>query len=394
MMNVILARTLSHNDYGIFVTLFGGMLALQVCNATLLFHPLAVSLSTESRSERQILIRSILTLTVMLSMILAMGMLGVLLIVNLPALALPSLVCFVVWQFQEAVRRCLLTEFRQQTAVWGDAVSYVGQAAAAAGLALGGGLTLSSTLWCMAVTSFFSLVLQLWQCGIAPGGVALRRTIATCWRLGGAWALGNGVLASLRTQILTWLLVANGGPAAAAAFQAAMNVVNLSNPIMLSLGNIIPQTAARARANGPVAAWHAASGYAVLAIPPLAGFAVAVMLFPGTCLWLLYGGGSGYLTLGFAVRLLVTGTILAFITDFIIAFLHGIVAVPAACRINAIGTVGCLMLAVPLIASLGLVGACLAFLGAHLMRLVAAYLVMTRITGNARQPHREGVTNG
>ena len=81
------------------------------------------------------------------------------------------------------------------------------------------------------------------------------------WAIG-SWSLLNNVVSLLRIQILPWTLAAVGGTAAAASFQAALNVVNLTNPVILGLCNVIPQTAARAQQSGGNAeAWRAARVY-------------------------------------------------------------------------------------------------------------------------------------
>ena len=382
-MNLLLARALPAVDYGVFVIVFGGMLTLQLFSATLLFHPLSVRLATAAPSDRDELMRSSLILVAVLSIGLGLFLAVVLCAFGHPGLALPALACFVAWQMQEAVRRGLLTEFRLKAAALGDGVSYIGQAVAVLFLALTDTLTLPGVLWCMAVTSLGAAALQLWQFGLVPGPAGLRQTLAAYWQVGGPWSLGNAMVSQLRLQILPWLLAAGGGPAAAAAFQAVVNVINLSNPITISLGNVIPQTAARASAAGAAAAWHASRGYALLATPPILGYALVVLTFPGALLWLLYGSGSGYLHLELAVRILIVASAAGYATDVVIAFLHGIVEIRAAFRINAIGAVAAAVLAVPLVSSLGVVGAVMAVFGSNLMRLAAAYLVMVRLTDAA-----------
>ena len=377
--NVILARQLSPSEYGVFAVLYGGMLGLQLVNGTLLFHPMSVRVVTANSADRSKLLQASVILIFALSAVLGGALALILLVLGYGALIPPALTCFLCWQVQEGFRRGLLYSLRHKAATLGDGVSYIGQGLAIAALAYAGGLTLATAFYAMAVTSALAAVVQTMQLGLrAEGPLRIRETAVDYWSIGGLWSLSGGLLSYGRVQVLPWTLALLHGPAAVGAFQAALNIVNLSNPIIISMGNIIPQTAAQASVLGRAHAWRAARNYGFIAMPPLLVFAAVILAAPELCLRVLYGPHSDYLDLSLVVRLLALAAIPTFLTEFAIAYLHGIVAVRSALAINAVGAVAAVVLAVPMIYMMGVVGGCLALLGASLARLLTCQILTTR----------------
>ena len=160
---------------------------------------------------------------------------------------------------QEAFRRYLFVELRFGAAVPGEIVSYMGQILIALWLALRGDLTLETALYAMTVTSAAAAVLQGIQVGFSlrrHAMIRIRTVALEFWRLGG-WALANNLCAALRVQFLFWFLAALSGAALPALLQAGFNIVNLLNPLMIGLGNVILQVSSRAHAGGKAEAWRA-----------------------------------------------------------------------------------------------------------------------------------------
>ncbi len=378
-IGILLARWLSPDDYGVYALLLGAMFSLQLINAALLFHPLSVLLLQAPEAERGTLLRTAILLVAGVSAILGLLLCLGLLAFGLGALVLPAFACFLLWQLQEAMRRGLLAGFRHQAATLGDLLSYPGQVVAAGALVAVDALTLANVFYALALTSGLAALLQAWQLGLRwRGAHALRSTILAFWSAGGFWGLGNGLLSNLRMQVLPWALAISAGPAAAAGFQAALNIVNLSNPFVMGLCNIIPQAAARAAAQGTAAAWRAVRVYLLIAVPPLLGFSLLVLAAPEALLRLVYGEGSAYLGLATPVRLLVLAALLGSVTELVIGFLLGVRSVPAAFLVNAAGAVTAAVLALAAAGPFGLIGSCMALVGANLVRLVMVHMVLTR----------------
>lgn len=381
IVSIILARGLLPSEYGSYALLLGGLFTLQLFNATLLFHPLSVRMPVTDAADQPALLSATLGLVALLSaglgVVLALGLTAA----GRPELIVPALCLFLAWQTQETLRRGLLTTFRHRTAVLGDATGYLGQAAVVGSLAFTHNLTLEHTLYGMAATSALAGLVQWVQLGWRlrlPQG--LRHTVADYWSVGGFWALGNGLLAQGRMQLLLWMLTASAGPAAAASFQAALNIVYLSNPIAIGFGNIIPQVAAKANKDGGAAAWHAVRAYAVLAVILIAGYCMLVLAVPSPILSVLYGAESGYAGLATTLRLLILAGLIGYLTEVVISYLHGISAAPMAFGINLIGTLATVALAIPLVDRFGLEGACLALMGANILRLAAARHALIKAT--------------
>ncbi|MBU8541469.1 MATE family efflux transporter [Falsiroseomonas tokyonensis] len=384
LLNVLLARGLPATEYGVFAMLFGGMLTLQLVNTTQVLHPLSVRLVTAAPADQPRLLTASLVLIAGNSLVLGAMLALVVALLGAPGLVLPALACFVAWQLQEGVRRGLLSVFRFRAATLGDAVSYLGQAGFVLGLSAGGMLTLSGALYGMAATSALGAAGQVLQLKLRHcGPLRLRATVLDYLSIGGGWALGNGLLLHGRAQILLWFLAATSGAAAVASFQAVLNVVNLTGPILLSLCNIIPPTASQARSRGLAEAWRASRVYAVIVAPLVLAFAALVMAVPETMLWLLYGPQSDYLGLSTALRLLIVATLLGYAADVVASFLHGVSAVQLAFQVAIIGAVATLLIAPPLIGPFGLIGICLTHLGANLVRLIASWIVLSRLIGPA-----------
>jgi O-antigen/teichoic acid export membrane protein len=382
-VQIVLARQLPAAEYGTSALVFAGLGAMQLCNAALVIHPMSVRVPAAAEEARVPLLGG--------SLILLMGLtvpLAVVLAVSLRAfgrldLVLPVLVFFVAWQLQEGLRRGLLSSMRHAAAVVGDATTYIGQGLLVLGLA--GMLSLPTAFYAMAGSASLGAILHARRLRLAwPGGGAMRAITADYWAIGGGAALGNGVLATARIIALPWILGGFWGPAAAAGLQAANNIVNLTNPIIFGLFNLIPQAASGALAQGTAEAWRIVRFYSLVVSLPILLYSILVLAAPERLLLLFYGAGSDYLDLVLPLRLLILVTLIGFLVDSVIAFLHGIATVHRAVAINLAGTAATFLLAAPLASCFGLIGGCYALLAANLLRLLLAYIALLRVSAITR----------
>ena len=384
VLNVQLARHLAPEDYGTFALIFGAFLGLQLVNASLLSYPLSIRLPVAAPEHQSRLVATnfllVLITCIPLGLLLATG----LKIFGRAELIAPALAAFLLLQMQETLRRCLLSGFRHQAAVVGDAVTYLGQAVLIVALAYFDKLTLETTLIAMATTFGLGAVVQAFQLRLKVSAAGrFGETIKAYWNTG-AYSLANNLVSLLRIQLLPWLLAAAGGPAAAAAFQAALNVINLANPIILGLCNIIPQAAASARSAGNGQAWRSARSYALFGAPVTLGFYALVFAAPQLFLYVFYGNSSPYLELELVVRLLIVAWAASYATDMICSYFHGIDAARSAFATNLLGVVAIAVLAIPLVAMWQLNGAAIAIVGANAIRLLASYHLLTRTIADER----------
>ena len=388
-VNLILARNLPPAEYGVFALLVSAFLTFQVVNTSVLFHPLVVRLPHEAGADARHLVTATCLLTVCTTLPLA-GLIGFGLVHAGRGDLLPcALAAFVAAQLQEASRRCLFAELRHRTAVPGDGVSYLGQGALVLLLAAAGHLTLQNTLWAMAGTSLVALALQLGRlrfCSVAWSD--LLRVAVGFWAVG-RWILAYSAVSFLRLQIFPWALAATYGPATAAMFQAAMNVLNVANPVLLGLSNVIPQVAARAQAGHEAAAgnarsWQAVRIYPLLGLPfVLVSYGLALAV-PDLTLRVLYGPTSDYLVLTGAVQILALSAMLAYGADMLSSFLHGVNAARTALAVNLTGAAAVVVLAFPVIRMFGLTGCCVALAIASAVRLASAVYAVAFVTNPNR----------
>jgi len=379
VVQVTLARSLPPAEYGVFSLIFNALMLLQLVNTALVQFPMSVDLAAATEAKRPSLLGASLTLLMALTLGLAVALVAVMVGLNRPDLIIPGLAFLFAWQLQEGLRRGLFAALRHKAAVIGDSVSYLGQAIGAVALAMSGLLSLSALFYVMAGCAVCgAMVHARFQRVARPSGTRLRVVAARFWQLGGLASLSNGLLSHLRILVLPWLLAFQTGTSTTASFQAMMNITNLINPLIIGLGNIIPQTVAGSRDGGLELAWRVARAYAMIAAPPVALYLGLVFVMPEATLQVFYGDQSTYLGLALPLRLLVLGALVGFVVEAILAFLMGAAMVGTAARINLAGTLASVGCAAPLVFLHGVAGACAALVVANVLRLVLAWLALGR----------------
>ncbi len=386
VVQIVLAWHLPAASYGVFSLILGGLLTLQLCNATLVFHPMSVRIAAAPGGRVAVLLGGSLVLQIVLS--LALGTVAAMVIAGLGRadLVLPALAYFLAWQLQEGLRRGLLSRMRHRVALWGDAACYGGQAACLVALGLAGAIGIGTAFLAMAGSALLGATVHaLRQALEMPKSSELRRLTADYWTIGGPAALASGLLAQVRLLVIPWALALVAGPAAAAGLQACSNIVNLTNPVLLGLGNIVPQAASRAKAAGAADPWHVVSGYMLAAALPVALYSAVVMFAPGQVLGLFYGAASDYRAHTLALQLLIAVNLVGFFVETVVSYLHGIARVRRATLINMAGAAIAAILAFPAITLFGLAGGCAALLAANLGRLALARAALVHVAPAARR---------
>lgn len=385
LLGITLARRLAPAEYGSVSILFGVLFLLQIVNTTLVFYPMTVRCSVATPERSRALIRASLLILLPLCLPLCAIIAVVTMMNGRPELALPSIVYFLCWQVQEHCRRALFAEMRFREAILGDAISYVGQTAIIVLLFWRlGSLSLPAMFYVMALTSLVAGLLQARQS---------RLTLARCDDLAGMWrdfwqigqySLVSNVLAVTRFQLLSWTLAIAYGVTATASYQAALNILNVANPIVFALLNMIPQFAAKAHQSGRSKAWEAALSYAALGAPVIFVLYGSGFVDPKLVLWAFYGSSSPYLELDGPVRLLVLAFMAGYATEVICAFLHGIDSPKFAMKINGVGILTSAAVGLPLIFAYDVMGAALATLISAIARLIAGHVILRRMIDETR----------
>lgn len=325
MTQIILARSLSHSAYGVFALIFGVLLFLFTCQSGLIAYPLSLDGATVSKVELRKIAFASAFLTLLLAVPLSSLVIGATFVLHVAAITWAVLLAMLLWQLQETFRRALMAHLRHDLAIWGDTLSYAGQAVLIWLLARGGTLTLERIFLVIAVTSAAAALLQSLQVGWStmPLGAALA-TSRKFWSRG-KWALLSGMNESGVRQVFPWLLALLYGPAQAASFQAVMNLVGVSHPVTFGTVNVLVPAAAEAKhRSGTAAAFRTSCWYGTLAGILVVPFFMALLIWSRPALALFYGHHSPYLTVGASLRLASVAYIFAYFAGVIVAFLYGV----------------------------------------------------------------------
>ena len=270
LLNVLLARTLSEEDYGEFALFLGAIFVLRTIDYSIISYPLSVRLCAASDEERARLIGNSILLAVALGLVLVVVMALGTTVLEVDNILFPACLCYLCWQAQETSRRFLLADFRYRAAVAGDGIAYVGQAMLIALLAWFDDVTLPAALYMMSATFGIGAMMHVSKLRYVWPDAAEARLLAREYFSIGKWSLVNYQLVLVRVQLLPWMLAAFAGTAATASLQAGLNIANMMNPIIFGIGNAVPQVAAHAyRTGGAIGASRAAGGYVLFGLIPI-----------------------------------------------------------------------------------------------------------------------------
>jgi O-antigen/teichoic acid export membrane protein len=385
LLNVLLARTLVEEEYGEFALFLGAIFILRNVDYSFISYPLSVRLCNASDKERARLLGNTILLATALALVLVVFMALGTTLLEVDNIGLPACLCFLCWQAQETSRRCLLADFLYRAAVAGDAIAFVGQALLVALLAWADAVTLPTALYIMSVTFGIGAIVHGSKLRVAWPDLAEARLLAREYLSIGKWSLINYWLVLARFQLLPWLLAALAGTAATASLQAALNIANMMNPIILGMGNAVPQVAAQAyRTGGAIGASRAASRYVLFGLAPILVISAAAFLMPNLLLRTVYGPSSPYLSVGLCLQVLAVAGVLEYIAEMISKTLLGVEAGRLASLVNVVAVGVVAVLAFALIGPFGVFGACLALLIANLVRAISAMIAIAWLTAGER----------
>lgn len=377
LLNMLLARTLAEEDYGEFALFLGAIFLLRAVDYSFISYPLSVRLCITHEDERPRLLGTTAVLATALSFVLVMFMVVGTELLEEDNILLPACLCYLCWQAQETSRRFLLADYRYRAAVVGDAVAYVGPVLLIATLIWADSITLTSAIYAMSATFVAGALVHVLKLRFAWPDFAEIRGLAFEYFATGKWSLVSYELVLIRVQLFPWLLAAMAGTAATASFQAGLNIANMMNPIIFGIGNAIPQIAAHAHRSGSVrGAARAASGYVLFGLGPILVICAAGVLMPDLLLRTIYGPASPYLAAAAGLQLLAIAGVLDYIAEMISKTLLGVQSGKLAFLVNVVAAVAALVLALVLIAPLGVLGACFALLIANSLRMIGAVLAI------------------
>jgi O-antigen/teichoic acid export membrane protein len=387
LLNVLLARSFSDHDYGEFTLFIAAIFFLRTIDYSLISYPLSVQLCVVTDDERAGLLGNTALLSVALSLVLAVVVALGITLLEVDEILLPACLCFLCWQAQETPRRCLLAEFRYREAVAGDGVAFLGMPLSIALLLWidSDAVTLSSALYVMAAAFAIGAFVHASKLRFAWPDFTEMRLLARENLSIGKWSLVNYQLVLVRGQLFPWVLAGAAGTVATASFQAGANIANMMAPIILGIGNAIPQVAAHAhRTGGIIGASRAARGYVLFGLAPVLVICAAGVLIPELLLRTVYGPSSPYLAAAIGLQLLVIAGVADYVAETASKTLLGVQAGRLASLVNVVAVAAAAVLAFALIGRLGVFGACLGVLIASLVRAAGAVLAIAWLIADER----------
>jgi len=381
LTTIILARTLIPGSYGIWTVLFGLILFLNAVHAALIVYPLTVMTAASLPEETRNKVSEALVLTVIMSLPLGLIIMGGSALIGAGRLGLWAWLALLFWQLQETTRRALMARFSCRQALPGDAISYLCQAGFVWLLAHSGGLSLAYSFGIIAATCGAAAIVQALQLRDQLSLPGSTRELARRFWKTGHWVLWSDLTANFGFQATPWVLFLMRGAGAAAAYQAISNLLGLSHPVMLSLGNVIVPEAARARARGGIQAARRVALVQATQSGLLLLIAFGILtIFPGQLLRLFYGSGSAYLTLAQDIRLFAL-VYLLFFSALVLKFLLNALQETRTQLIAELFCCGLLgLMIVPLVTVFGLTGA-IAAVGLWLLaRVICGAVILQRVS--------------
>ena len=387
LLNVLLARTLSPQDYGKFTLFLGAIFILRAIDYSLISYPLSVRLCVASDEDRPGLLGNTILIAVALSLVMVVVMALGTTLLDAGNLQLPACLCYLCWQAQETSRRCLLADFRYRAAVPGDGIAYVGQALLIAFVAWLEGIALPSALYMMSATFAVGALVHASKLRFAWPDFAEAALLAREYFSIGKWSIVSYELVLVRAQLFPWVLATTAGTAATASLQAGLNIANMMNPIIFGIGNAIPQVAAHAHrtGGGVIGASRMAYGYVLFGLVPILLICAGAVLMPELLLRTVYGPSSPYLDAAMGLQLLAVAGVLDYIAEMISKTLLGVQAGRLASVVNVVSVGVAAVLAYALIGTLGVLGACLALLMANLVRAAGAVIAIAWLIADEKK---------
>lgn len=374
LSNLIIARTLGLAELGLYGVLYELGLFLNSMHAATVLFPLNVKGAVaDGRAKFARLAGRSLTYTLLLAPGLGVVMFTTGAMMDRVTVGLWATVALVMFQIQETLRRSLISRMRYRAAVWGEAISYLGQAAALYMLASAKMLTLVSAYQSFAATSALAAIVQLIQVRprVAPPRESMHLAAGT-WDLS-RWVLYGNVTNLFTGTLFYWNLAFWSGREVLGVVIGLMNVIRLANPLLLAFASVIVPTVARARGRaGFATARRLLFGYGSIAISGLAALFMVPFVFPTQALHLFYPHNADqYVAHAGALQIMVL-TALCMLTKDVLGAFFNAVERP---RLNFLGqavyTLSIVFVGMPLTAHMGLdglvIGAFLAALAALLM---------------------------
>jgi O-antigen/teichoic acid export membrane protein len=307
--NILIARTLSVHNYGVFTLAWMAVLFANSLQYALVIIPMASVGPKQDVNERPSYFGTVLLHEAIFACFAALAMLTAVVLSarHFPQLAvgnvaLPLSVATFAYLGQDFIRRYFFCIGENKWALLSDGISYLSQLPILFGLSRCRELTVSSTLWVIAVTSFLGIGFMVKRYGPVCFDVqSLRDVSLKHWRIS-RWLVSSAFMQWGAGNLFVVAAPIYLGAAASAVLRASQNIVAVAHVWFLGLDNVVPaQAATQLRCNGVDGMLRYIKSVSVLWGSITFFFTGLIALFPDFLLGLAYG--SKYAFDGYVLRL-------------------------------------------------------------------------------------------
>jgi O-antigen/teichoic acid export membrane protein len=195
---------------------------------------------------------------------------------------------------REFARRVAIAHLEMERAVLIDFVVSVSQLASLAWLGWTG--RMSAIAACAALGGASALGAAGWlYYARSELGVQIRHVpviFKQTWNLGKWLAVGR-MTVQVQNYVTYWITIILAGAAVTGVYAACMSIVNIANPVMFAISNVMAAKLALAwKSGGGPALWHDAVRHAVLISAAMSAFTLAIALGGEQVMHLLYPGNE------------------------------------------------------------------------------------------------------
>lgn len=364
LLTVLLARSLSKVEYGTYVVLYGALLTANSLHAALVTYPISVLGAHRTRGQLRVLSsNSLIVMSLLGAPVSAVLILVAWIITRRTDLLVIVICAMLCWQMQETLRRSLMSHLRHRRALVGDFVTYSGQVIVAYWM-IHHGTPLTARIG-------FEAILVGSVAGTALHGIALGlrlpNLIDSLHLAKEYFTLGRlPLLSSLGyagTLLLVPWILAFKGLAEVASYQAMMNIVQVVNPVMFSVGNLIIPAVAHEllKPGGEASARKVSYRYALEGIALLAPVFLLVLFAPDTLMRMVYGHLSGYAEHDVLLRVMLLGASGLYLSHVLYCYFLGKKRVTVVAKSQLIASIAAVLCAFLLVPVWGIAGAVSSF---------------------------------
>jgi O-antigen/teichoic acid export membrane protein len=366
LTNVLLARSLPVEQYGVFALFLDAILFLNSLQAALLIYPLTVRCPLMEENELRRYSGACVLMTLILALPLGLALAAYGVFIGAASVAVWAVIGQTLWQCQETLRRTLLARKNYSRALVGDVISYLGQAVILALLVLGSKADVPRAFMSMAITSLAAALVQGAQIGVKPVGLKSMVRLGRSFWLVGRWVMTANLTAVITSVCCSYTLARSHGNAAMGQYAALSNLLRIANPLFITLATLIVPAVAMVSASASHSegnqsrmlweAWHVSRHFGLHGAALLLPFWAILLLFPEHAIALLYPRRPEYLGLTWDLRMFVCVSALTLINIVVASTFNGLRRNRRAMAAQVVGAGACLVVTIPLTIWLGLEG--------------------------------------